>query len=241
MSNQLDILYFAAHPDDAEISAGGSIAKAVKQGYRVGIADLTAGEMGSRGSAEIRARESAASSEILGIHARVNLGLRDGFFEQNEASLRLVIQTIRKFRPQIVICNAPSDRHPDHGKASKLVVDACFYSGLRKIETVGEDGTRQEHWRPSATYHYIQDYYLKPDFVMDITEFWEQKIASLKCYGSQFFDPNSSEPTTPISGQEFFDFLKGRALQTGRPAGFILGEGFIAARTPGVEDFFHLK
>lgn len=241
MKKKLDILVFAAHPDDAEISVGGTIAKAVRQGYQVGIADLTAGELGSRGNAELRSKESAAASSVLGIHARVNLGLADGFFEQNEDTLRLVIQTIRDFKPEIILCNAPSDRHPDHGKASKLIRDASFYSGLRKIETSDEEGSSQEHWRPVAVYQYIQDYYLQPDFVLDITEFWQQKLAALACYSSQFFDPKSTEPTTPISGQEFFDFLRGRAIQSGRPAGFQYAEGFISDRTPGVSDLFHLK
>lgn len=241
MTNKLDIMVFAAHPDDAEISAGGSIARAVSQGYRVGIADLTAGELGSRGSAALRAVESENAGKVLGIHERVNLGLADGFFEQNEISLRKVIEAIRTFQPEIILCNAPSDRHPDHGRASKLVRDAAFYSGLRRIETSGPDGKAQSAWRPKAVYFYIQDYYLKPDFVVDVTDYWDLKIRALQSYSSQFFDPNSSEPQTPISGSEFFDFLKGRAIQTGRPAGYHLGEGFITDRTPGVTDFFNLK
>lgn len=241
MTNKLDIMVFAAHPDDAEISAGGSIARAVSQGYRVGIADLTAGELGSRGSAALRAVESEKAGKVLGIHERVNLGLADGFFEQNEISLRKVIEAIRTFQPEIILCNAPSDRHPDHGRASKLVRDAAFYSGLRRIETSGPDGKAQLTWRPKAVYFYIQDYYLKPDFVVDVTDYWDLKIRALQSYSSQFFDPNSLEPQTPISGSEFFDFLKGRAIQTGRPAGYHLGEGFITDRTPGVTDFFNLK
>ena len=225
-SQKVDILSFAAHPDDSEISAGGSIAKAIAEGRKVGLIDLTAGELGSRGSAELRAEESAKADEILGITLRENLGLRDGFFEHNEESLTLIIQSIRKYRPEIILCNAPSDRHPDHGRASKLVSEASFYAGLVKIATKDESGEHQEAWRPKAVYHYVQDYYLKPDFVIDVTAFWDKKIEALKCYSSQFFDAKSKEPITPISGAEFFEFLKGRALQMGRPAGFLLAEGF---------------
>jgi N-acetylglucosamine malate deacetylase 1 len=240
MIKKIDILAFSAHPDDAEISAGGSLAKSIAQGYQVGIADLTAGELGSRGSAELRAIESENAGKVLGIHSRVNLDLADGFFEQNEMSLKKVISTIRTFQPEIILCNAPSDRHPDHGRASRLVRDAAFYSGLRKIVTHGIDGEEQSEWRPKAVYFYIQDYYLKPDFVIDVTDFWDQKIKALQCYASQFYDPNSTEPQTPISGREFFEFLRGRASQAGRPAGYLLGEGFITDRTPGISDFFHL-
>lgn len=237
---KLDILFFAAHPDDAEISAGGSILRSIAQGLKVGIVDMTRGELGSRGSAELRDKESAAASRVLGIHHRANLGLKDGFFADDEESRLKIIQQIRRFRPQVVVCNSPTDRHPDHGRASEMVRQACFYSGLMKIQT-SWNNKNQEAWRPAQTYHYIQDYYLKPDFVIDVTEFWEQKIAALKCYSSQFFDPDSSEPSTPISGAEFFDFLKGRALQMGRPSGILLAEGFIASRTPAVNGFGDLK
>jgi bacillithiol biosynthesis deacetylase BshB1 len=165
----------------------------------------------------------------------VNLGLADGFFENNEASLRKIIEQIRIYKPEIVLTNAPSDRHPDHGRASQLVREACFYSGLRKIET------GQEAWRPKSVYMFNQDYYNKPDFVVDVTEFWETKMEALKAYGSQFFDPNSKEPKTPISGEEFFDFLRARSMDFGRPAGYLLAEGFMVDRTIGVEDLFHLK
>jgi bacillithiol biosynthesis deacetylase BshB1 len=232
---KLDILAIAAHPDDVEISAGGTVLKSIRQGKKVGIVDLTRGELGSRGSGDLRMVEAEAASKILGISARVNLGLADGFFENNEASLRKIIEQIRIYKPEIVLTNAPSDRHPDHGRASKLVRDACFYSGLRKIET------GHEAWRPKAVYMFNQDFYNKPDFVVDITEFWETKMESLKAYGSQFFDPNSKEPKTPISGEEFFDFLRARAMDFGRPAGYLLAEGFMVDRTIGVEDLFHLK
>jgi len=232
---KLDILAIAAHPDDVEISAGGTVLKSIQQGKKVGIVDLTRGELGSRGSGDLRMIEAEAASKILGISARVNLGLADGFFENNEASLRKIIEQIRIYKPEIVLTNAPSDRHPDHGRASQLVRDACFYSGLRKIET------GQEAWRPKSVYMFNQDYYNKPDFVVDVTEFWETKMEALKAYGSQFFDPNSKEPKTPISGEEFFDFLRARSMDFGRPAGYLLAEGFMVDRTIGVEDLFHLK
>ncbi len=232
---KLDILAIAAHPDDVEISAGGTVLKSIQQGKKVGIVDLTRGELGSRGSGDLRMIEADAASKILGISARVNLGLADGFFENNEASLRKIIEQIRIYKPEIVLTNAPSDRHPDHGRASQLVREACFYSGLRKIET------GQEAWRPKSVYMFNQNYYNKPDFVVDVTEFWETKMEALKAYGSQFFDPNSKEPKTPISGEEFFDFLRARSMDFGRPAGYLLAEGFMVDRTIGVEDLFHLK
>jgi bacillithiol biosynthesis deacetylase BshB1 len=232
---KLDILAIAAHPDDVEISAGGTVLKSIQQGKKVGIVDLTRGELGSRGSGDLRMIEADAASKILGISARVNLGLADGFFENNEASLRKIIEQIRIYKPEIVLTNAPSDRHPDHGRASQLVREACFYSGLRKIET------GQEAWRPKSVYMFNQDYYNRPDFVVDVTEFWETKMEALKAYGSQFFDPNSKEPKTPISGEEFFDFLRARSMDFGRPAGYLLAEGFMVDRTIGVEDLFHLK
>lgn len=231
---KLDILAIAAHPDDVEISAGGTVARSIAQGKKVGIIDLTMGELGSRGSGELRLKEAAKASEILGISARENLGLADGFFTADQASMVKLIEKIRHYKPEIVLTNAPSDRHPDHGRASKFVRDACFYSGLRKIET------GQEHWRPKAVYMFNQDYYNKPDFVVNVTEYWDIKMMALKAYASQFFDPNSSEPKTPISGEEFFDFLKSRAMEFGRPSGYLLAEGFMVDRAPGVNDLFDL-
>jgi N-acetylglucosamine malate deacetylase 1 len=239
MTDKLDILAIAAHPDDVEISCSGTLLKAVAERKKIGILDLTKGELGSRGSAEIRMKESAASAKILQLSARENLGLKDGFFSYDEESIRLIIQQIRRFQPEVVLCNAPSDRHPDHGRASKLIKDACFYSGLLRIETEWE-GNQQAHWRPGSVFSYIQDYYLEPDFVVDITEFWEKKLEALKCFSSQFFDPKSSEPKTPISGEEFFDFLHARAIQYGRPSGFLLAEGFVADRPIGIKSLSHI-
>lgn len=231
---KLDILAIAAHPDDVEISAGGTVLKSIQQGKKVGIVDLTRGEMGSRGSGELRLIEAQKASEILGLSARENLMLDDCFFQQDRESIMAIVNVIRKYKPEIVLTNAPTDRHPDHGRASKLVRDACFYSGLRKIE----DG--QDAWRPKSVYMFNQDYFNKPDFVVDVTAFWDKKVEALMAFSSQFFDPNSSEPTTPISGKEFFDFLRSRSMDFGRPAGYLLAEGFITDRALGVDDLFHL-
>jgi N-acetylglucosamine malate deacetylase 1 len=236
----MDILAFAAHPDDVELSCSGTIMKAISQGKQVGVIDLTQGELGSRGTIETRYAEADEASTIMGLSIRENLKMADGFFAINEENKRLIIQMIRKYRPQIVLANAIEDRHPDHGRAAKLVSEACFLAGLRKIETV-LDGQIQEAYRPKAVYHYIQDHYIKPDFVVDVTEFVDRKIEAIKAYKTQFYDPNSNEPETPISGAEFLDFIKGRMLQFGRPIGVRYGEGFTVEREPGVEDLFDLR
>ena len=235
----MDVLGFGAHPDDVEISCGGSIAKLVQSGKSVGLIDLTMGELGTRGSGPLRLIEASAAAEVLGVKYRENLQLGDGFFEENQESLLKVIEMIRKYRPDVVLANSIKDRHPDHARGASLVSRACFLSGLRKIETSNE-GENQAAWRPKSVYHYIQDYYIDPDFVIDVSDFFEIKMASIKAYKSQFFDPNSPEPETPISGSEFFDVLKSRAMDFGRPAGAVLGEGFTVERPPLVEDFFDL-
>lgn len=235
----LDILAFAAHPDDVEISCGATLIKSIDAGKRVGIIDFTAGEMGSRGSGELRIEEARRASELLGLTIRHNLGLRDCFFEPSESVLTTLVTHIRRYRPQIVLCNSPTDRHPDHGRASKMVREACFYSGLNKLETHFE-GELQEPWRPKAVYQYIQDFYLEPDIVVDIAGYWERKVALLNCYSSQFHNATSEDVVTPISGEEFFDFLHGKALNLGRQAGMTLGEGFISDRYIGVSDLDQL-
>jgi len=237
---KLDILAFGVHPDDVELSCAGTLMKHIAQGKKVGIIDLTQGELGSRGTAETRKQEAEAASEIMGVSVRNNLKMADVFFEINEQNKRLIIEQIRKYRPEIVLCNAVSDRHPDHGRAAKLVSDASFLSGLVKVETE-LDGQQQQAYRPKAVYHFIQDVYLKPDFVIDVTEFVERKIDAIKAYKTQFYDPNSKEPQTPISGKEFFDFVKGRMMQFGRPIGAEFGEGFTVEREPGVNDLFDLR
>lgn len=239
MAEKLDILAFAAHPDDVELSCAGTLMKYIATGKKVGIVDLTQGELGSRGTIDTRYSEAAEASKVMGIAQRINLKMADGFFENNEASKRLIIEQIRRFRPEVVLANAVKDRHPDHGRASKLVSEACFLSGLRKIETE-LDGKPQELYRPRAIYHYIQDYYIEPDFVVDVSEFYERKIEAIKCFKTQFYDPESKEPQTPISGKDFFRFIESRMIELGRPIGAKYAEGFTAERFIGVKDIFDL-
>ncbi len=237
---KLDILAFAAHPDDAEISAAGTLLKYISEGKSVGIIDLTEGELGTRGTVQTRYDEAKRARQLLGLSARENLRIKDGFFEHTEENIRLIIQQIRRFQPEIVLANSILDRHPDHGRAAKLVADACFLSGLRKIETEWE-GKPQEAFRPRLVLHYIQDYFIQPNFVVDVTEFMDKKIEVIKAYKTQFYNPESTEPNTPISGEDFFDFLKGRMMTVGRPAGMKYAEGFTIDRIVGVRDLFDLK
>jgi len=236
---KLDILAFAAHPDDVELSASGTLMKHIAQGKKVGIVDLTQGELGSRGTIESRYSEAKSASKIMGIHYRENLKMRDGLFEICEENMLKIVQQIRKTKPSIVLANAFSDRHPDHGRASKLVSEACFYAGLVKIETE-LDNQKQSAHRPKVVYHYIQDRYLTPDFVVDVSEFVEAKIEAIKAFKTQFYDPESNEPTTPISGKEYLDFIKSRMREFGRPIGAQYAEGFKVERFMGVDDLFDL-
>jgi bacillithiol biosynthesis deacetylase BshB1 len=236
---KIDILAIGVHPDDVELSASGTLAKHIAMGKKVAILDLTLGELGTRGSAELRTKEAMASAKILGLSFRKQLNLKDGFFENNEASLRAIIEVIRYCQPEIVLCNAISDRHPDHGRAAKLEADACFYSGLAKIETTYE-GKNQNAWRPKAVYHYIQDNYLKPDLVVDVTDHVEKKRESIMAFSSQFYDPNSKEPETPISNKFFMEAVDAKMILFGRSIGVRYAEGFIAARHIGVNDLFDL-
>jgi len=230
---KLDILAFAAHPDDIELACSGTLIKHIKNGSKVGIIDLTEGELGSRGSRELRYEEAANATKIIGNIVRENLNLGDGFFEVEEKSMMKVIEMIRKYQPDIILCNAISDRHPDHGRGSELVKRAAFLSGLLKIET-SIDGKSQEKWRPKL-FHYIQDEYIEPDFVIDISDEMEGKMKSILAYSSQFFNPESKEPQTPISSQEFMDFLDGRARQFGRTIGAKHGEGFTSSNPVSVK------
>lgn len=230
---KVDILALGAHPDDVEISCSATILKHISLGQKVAVVDLTQGELGTRGSAEERLIEAADSAKLIGLSDRVNLGFRDGFFTHDEAHLLAIVRMIRKYQPKIVLANSISDRHPDHGKAGKLIADACFLAGLQKIETT-LDEQAQTHWRPKAVYHYIQDYYLQPDFVVDVTGFEQKKIEAIKAFKTQFYDPSSSEPKTPISGKDFFDFLLGRMKDFGRPIGAQFAEGFTTSRHIGV-------
>lgn len=236
---KLDILAFAAHPDDVELAASGTVIKHIRQGKKVGIVDLTRGELGTRGSAEIRDQEAAASSKILGLASRHNLDLGDGFFEITENTLKAIITVIRIHQPSIILCNAISDRHPDHGRGGDLVSRAAFLSGLRKIETI-HLGKKQSPHRPKAVYRYIQDYWIKPDIIVDISDEMGHKIKSIQAFGSQFYDPESKEPETPISSADFMDFIYARAQQFGRLINVKYGEGFNVERPIGLEDLTEL-
>ncbi len=226
---KLDILAFGAHPDDVELGCSGTIAKEISFGKKVGIIDLTRGELGTRGSVAIRNAESEKATQLLGVSVRENLDMRDGFFVNDEAHQLKIIEMIRKYQPEIVLCNAIQDRHIDHGKGSKLVSDACFLSGLRKIETK-VNGVLQQAWRPKVVYHYIQWENLQPDFVVNISGFIDIKMESILAYSSQFYDPNSDEPESPISSKNFLDSVKYRAQDLGRIIGVAHGEGFTVER-----------
>ncbi len=238
---KLDILAFAAHPDDVELSCSGTLLRHIEQGKSVGLVDLTQGELGTRGTPQIRAEEAEKAAQLMGASLRLNLGLADGFFDRNPDNLRRIAQVVRIYQPEIVLANALSDRHPDHGRAAKLVSDACFIAGLAKVETHYQAGGPQERWRPKAVYHYIQDHNLKPDFVVDISKYMDRKIELVMAFRSQFFDPKSAEPDTPISGSDFIEFLRAKARTYGRSAGFEFAEGFNVTRTPGVRDLFALS
>jgi bacillithiol biosynthesis deacetylase BshB1 len=237
---KLDILAFGAHPDDVELGCSGTILKEVSLGKKVGIVDLTRGELGTRGSAEIRDQEASDAAKILGVSVRENLNMRDGFFVNDEKHQLEIIKMIRKYQPEIVLCNAIDDRHIDHGKGSKLVSDACFLSGLMKIETV-LDGEIQKPWRPKVVYHYIQWKNIEPDFVVDITGFTDKKIESILAYRSQFYDPNSKEPESPISSKNFLESLNYRSRDLGRLTGVEHAEGFTVERYLAVNSLGDLK
>lgn len=237
---KIDILAIGAHPDDVELGAGGTIAREIKAGRKVGIIDLTRGELGTRGSADSRDLEAALSAEILGVEFRTNMCFSDGYFLNDSAHQLALVPYLRNWRPDIVICNSISDRHPDHGKGADLVSVACFLSGLTKVKTQWE-GEEQTAWRPNAVYHYIQDRYIKPDFVVDISEFMEMKMNAILSFKTQFYNPESPEPETAISSKEFLEFLYARAIEFGRPIGAKYAEGFSVERISGVESLFDLK
>jgi N-acetylglucosamine malate deacetylase 1 len=237
---KLDILAVGVHPDDVELSCSGSLLRHIDLGYKIGLLDLTKGELGTRGNAALRTEEAMAAATLMGALVREQLDLEDGFFTQNEAHLRKIIHIIRKYCPEIVFANALEDRHPDHSRAAKLVSDACFLSGLVKIETFDDNNTPQAPWRPKALYHYIQDRALKPDFAIDITVHVEKKFELIMAYKSQFFDPLSIEPKTPISGQDFLDSIKGKDSVYGRYIGVQYAEGFNVSKTIGVNNIFDL-
>jgi bacillithiol biosynthesis deacetylase BshB1 len=239
---KLDILVLPVHPDDAELGCAGVILKHIALGHKVGIADLTRGELGTRGSAEIRDQEAARSAEILGIQVRENLGLPDGFFQNTKEFQLKVIAAIRKYQPDIVITNAYHDRHPDHGRANELVEASCFLAGLRRIETL-DNNVLQAEWRPGQVLHFIQDRYIKPDIIVDVTPYWDKKIESIYAFGSQFHNPewNGGEPQTYISSPEFIQVVEARAREFGKSINVKFGEGFTSRKILGVDNLFDLR
>lgn len=233
---KVDILAIGAHPDDVELGCGGTLAKLISEGKKVAIVDLTQGELGTRGTNVTRAQEAASASEILGISARENLKMKDGFILNSEEYQIQIVKMIRKYQPEIVLANAVEDRHPDHAKAAKLVSDACFLSGLVKIETE-LDGENQKQWRPKQVFHYIQWKHITPDFVIDISNFMEKKIEACLAYKTQFYDPNSNEPMTPIATKDFLESLTYRAQDLGRLSGVEFAEGFTTEKLLAFKNF----
>ncbi|MBL7882763.1 MAG: bacillithiol biosynthesis deacetylase BshB1 [Bacteroidia bacterium] len=232
---KLDILAIGVHPDDIELSCSGTLLKHISMGKKCGILDLTCGELGTRGTAEIRLKEAENAAKIMGIEVRDNLNMADGFFVNNKEHQLEIIKKIRTYQPEIVLCNAILDRHPDHGRAAQLVSEACFYSGLRRIDT------NQHAWRPKAVYHYIQDRQLKPDFVVDVTAFVDKKMEAIQAFKSQFYNPESNEPESPISTKNFLEVVKAKMAVLGRDAGYNYAEGFTVERTIGVHNLFDIK
>ena len=238
---KIDILAIGIHPDDVELSAAGTLLRHAATGKTFGLLDLSCGELGTRGTPEIRREEAMASAKLLGSAFRYQLDIEDGLFEHKPETWLKIVRVIRECQPEIVLCNAIDDRHPDHGRAAKMSADACFYAGLEKIETQDDQGKKQEKWRPKALYHYIQDRQLTPDFVVDITPFFDKKMEAIMAFRSQFYDPNNQAPNTPISGKDFIDFMEAKARVFGRPIGARYAEGFTCDRTPGVMDLFDLQ
>jgi len=237
---KLDILVLAVHPDDAELGCSGTILKHIALGKKVGILDFTRGELGTRGTAETRDAEAADSANILGLHARENLRFKDAFFKNDEAHQLEVIRMIRKYQPEIIFSNALRDRHPDHGKAGDLANDACFLSGLPKIKTL-DNGIEQEAWRPRLNFQYIQDYYIQPDVIVDITPFMDTKLQAVQAFKTQFYNPDEEAPSTYISSPEFFESVIGRAREFGKSIGATYGEGFTSRKLLGIDNLFDLR
>lgn len=233
---KVDILAIGAHPDDVELGCGGTIAKMISEGKTVAIIDLTKGELGTRGTDKTRKQEAADAAKILGISARENLEMKDGFLQNSEEYQMRIVKMIRKYRPEIVLANATDDRHPDHAKAAKVVSDACFLSGLKKIETA-LDGKNQEFWRPKHVFHFIQWKEIEPDFVIDISDFMEKKIEACMAYKTQFYNPESKEPVTPIATKDFLESLTYRAQNLGRLSGCTYAEGFTAEKMIALKNF----
>ncbi|MFT5667929.1 MAG: bacillithiol biosynthesis deacetylase BshB1 [Vicingaceae bacterium] len=237
---KLDILAIGVHPDDIELSCAGTILKEIAAGKKVGVLDLTHGELGTRGSGPLRLIEAANSAKILGLSCRENIGLADGFFINDQEHILPIVEILRKYQPDIILSNAPKDRHPDHGRASKLTSDACFYSGLRKVETK-MNGEIQDAWRPKSIYNYIQDRFIEPDFVVDITPFLKTKMESIKAFSSQFYTPGSDEPESPLTMKNFFEYVESRMIDMGRYIQVDYAEGFLMERPAGIESLTDLR
>lgn len=233
---KVDILAIGVHPDDIELSCSGTLLSHKEKGYSIGLLDLSLGELGTRGNAELRTVEALSAAQMMQATFRYQLNLRDGFFDRSEEEMRSVIRIIRQAKPTLVLANALNDRHPDHGRSAKLVSDACFYSGLEKIVTINEEGSHQERWRPKMVLHYLQDRQSKPDLVIDISKYIEQKIELIRCFKSQFYDPDSKESETPISGMDFIEIIKSNNKSLGRPLSFAYAEGFHCETYFGVND-----
>lgn len=237
----VDILAVGVHPDDVELSCSGTLLKHIAQGKKVGLCDLTRGELGTRGSAALRLEEAEKARKLMGAAFRINLGMEDGFFTHSRENLISVVRVIRLSRPQIVLANAIDDRHPDHARAAKLVAEACFLAGLSKIETFDDAGQKQNAWRPKNVFHYIQDRNIKADFIVDISAFIEQKMALINCFSSQFFNQDSKEPQTPISIPGFLEFIKAKNKTYARDISCDYAEAFTTSKLLGVKNLFDLE
>lgn len=233
---KLDVLAIGSHPDDVELGCSGTLINEVKKGKKVGIVDLTQGELGTRGTVQTRYDEAANAAKIMGISVRENLKMRDGFFKNDEEHQMQLVRILRKYKPEIVIGNILEDRHPDHGRGGWLIYDACFFSGLRQVKTTDDDGREQEKWRPKLLLHYIQDRFYEPDIITDVTDVWEQRMEAIRAYKTQFYDPNSDEPQSYLSSPEFIDALTARARLLGKRIGVKYGEGFLSKKSIGIKD-----
>lgn len=235
---KLDILAIGVHPDDVELGCSGTLINEIKKRKKVGVLDLTQGELGSRGTIETRYEEAAKAAKIMGVHVRENLKMRDGFFKNDEEHQQKLIVALRKYQPEIVITNSLKDRHPDHGRAGKLTTDSCFLSGLIKVKTKDEKGNNQEPWRPKYVFHYIQDRYHEPDFIIDITGVFEQRMEAIKSYTTQFYNPDNEDdgPQTYISTSAFLESVIARARVIGKKIGVEFGEGFNSEKSLGIKD-----
>jgi bacillithiol biosynthesis deacetylase BshB1 len=232
---KLDILAIGSHPDDVELGCSGTLIAEIMRGKKAGIIDLTQGELGTRGSIETRYEEAADAARIIGVSIRENLKMRDGFFQNDEEHQLQLIKVLRKFQPEIVIANILEDRHPDHGRGGLLAYDACFFSGLRQVKTIGDDGQEQEKWRPKMLLHYIQDRFYEPDLIVDISHVWEQRMEAIKAYKTQFLADGSSDPQTYISSPGFMEALSARARLLGKRIGVKYAEGFVSKKSIGVK------